>query len=179
MNGQVAGHFHRVPWLAALPTFVGTCLALYTERWAELLLLTLQIMSYGAFFTSLGLALATWMPRLGRAAATCVTVDVLVTAGWFFLVLMYSNGPESERRLGISPFGGPAILTAEIAGIGPTRYGNHQFVLNLGEFVYAYRWDYFAIVFYVCAAAGLLLATLLTFDRCLGRATSRKRSDST
>ncbi len=61
------------------------------------------ILAYGVFITSLGLALATWVPRLGRAVALCVVVDVLITVGWFFLILMFTRNAAAEGMLGVSP----------------------------------------------------------------------------
>jgi hypothetical protein len=40
-----------------------------------------EMLSYGAAITSMGLALATWVPRLGRAIAINVVIFVLITIG--------------------------------------------------------------------------------------------------
>ena len=72
---------------------------------------------------------------------------MLLTAGWFFLVLMVTNGSAGERQLGISPFGGPAILTAEVAELGPSRFATPRLSLGAWEFVVEYRWDFFALGF--------------------------------
>ena len=42
--------------------------------WAIYIVLLGLVLAYGAAITSLGLALATWVSRLGRAIALCVTV---------------------------------------------------------------------------------------------------------
>ena len=44
------------------------------------------MLSYGAAITSMGLALATWVPRLGRAIAINVVIFVLITIGWPLLL---------------------------------------------------------------------------------------------
>ena len=49
----------------------------------------------GAAVTSLGLAMATWFSRPGRAVGVTVTLYVLVTVGWFFLMLVLFRAPGS------------------------------------------------------------------------------------
>ncbi len=50
------------------------------------------VLSYGALTASLGLALATWLPRAGWAATLGVAAHVMVTVGWFFLVVVATQG---------------------------------------------------------------------------------------
>ena len=52
------------------------------DRIAAPCLIVGQMLSYGAAITSVGLALATWVPRLGRAIAINVAIFVLITIGW-------------------------------------------------------------------------------------------------
>ena len=40
------------------------------------------IVAYGAAITSLGLALATWMPRMGRAVGLTVGLYTSMLIGW-------------------------------------------------------------------------------------------------
>ncbi len=44
-----------------------------------------QLLSWGAAFTSLGLFLATWTPRVGRAIGTSLACFLLLAFGWIFL----------------------------------------------------------------------------------------------
>jgi hypothetical protein len=120
-----------------------------------------------------GLAVATWVPRLGRAVALCVVIDVAITVGTFFLILtLRVGGPPGERALAFSPFGGPAILTVEAAG----KYGPHRDQYpTVGmplSILLSFGWETFAIATYVTAATCLYIATLFTFNRCLGRASA-------
>src|SRR5262249_42277503 len=51
----------------------------------------LEFLVSGAVFVSLGLALPTWVRRLGRAVALSVISFFLTSIGWLFLILMGSN----------------------------------------------------------------------------------------
>ncbi len=48
-------------------------------------LVVAELLSWGAAFTSLGLLLATWTPRIGRAIGISVAVFLLLSFGWMFL----------------------------------------------------------------------------------------------
>ena len=69
--GQVVG---RLPGRAAAADPAGRCstiaLSFHTGHLWGVALMAALILAYGAAITSLGLALATWIPRMGRAAAT-------------------------------------------------------------------------------------------------------------
>ena len=49
--------------------------------WLCYFLLLLSVASYGATITSLGLAIATWVDRLGRAVTWCVTAYIGLVIG--------------------------------------------------------------------------------------------------
>lgn len=171
--GKWFGTFRSVLWLLVLPVTLAAVLAGLSGRGMFVPFLALEILAYGAFITSVGLAVATWVPRLGRAVALSVVVQVIITVGTFFMVLMlFRHGPDSERMLSFSPFGGPAILTIEAAGEnGPHReqYWGAPLPLRL---LLMFGWESFAIAFYLAAALALYIATLRTFNRCLGRAST-------
>ncbi|HWE35441.1 MAG TPA: ABC transporter permease subunit [Isosphaeraceae bacterium] len=168
--GKWLGTFRRAPWLAALPTLIVASLSWGTERWWLVPVQLMLLFSYVAFITSLGLALATWTPRLGRAVATCVAVDVLITVGFFFLAIMLVRSPPGERMFMVSPFGGPAILAADAAGgLGPRRVEGWV-PTDPFWFFRAFGWEVTATLFYSGLAAALLFLTLRVFDRKLGRA---------
>ena len=158
--GKWLGTFRTVPKLLVLPGLLTVSLASGTGHWMDVAVLFGLVFAYGAFITSLGLALATWVPRIGRAVALCVTCHVLLTVGLFCLILLLARSGADEDILVLSPFGGAAIATAKAAQIGP-----HQ----LSDYGFPSQWDILTIVGYSSAAALLLFATLQTFDRCLGR----------
>ncbi len=117
-----------------------------------------------AVIVSLGVALATWVHRLGRAVALSVIAYFLAGIGWIFLVetVMFRLIGPPDRWLrsllmSLSPIAGP---------------------INAIETIGRYAWEprtliwvcIGAVILIKAAFAGLLLrATIRTFDRCLGR----------
>ena len=51
-------------------------------------LIVVELLSWGAVFTSLGLLLATWTPRIGRAIGTSVAVFLLLSVGWLYVAMI-------------------------------------------------------------------------------------------
>jgi hypothetical protein len=156
------GAYRRVFSLAVLPAIV-TAIGLDREhRFVGVSMVLGLILAYGAAITSLGLALATWVRRLGRAVALSVGIYALVTVGGFFLcfVGMVPDGILAECAMG-SPFYGPVYPLDDWED-------SH----NTSGPVFALVWA----VFYAASAAILLLSTLATFDRCMGRSRSRPSS---
>jgi ABC-type transport system involved in multi-copper enzyme maturation permease subunit len=155
--GKWWGTYRTIPLLALLPTATVWLLGVgqpYGEfNW---ILVGGLILAYGAAITSLGLALATWIPRVTRAITFSVVAYVLVAVGWFFLVICLCNhSDDAEGIASASPFFGIGVLTAELSD----RRDHLPLIF----------WDLFWIVAYLAVAAVLYLAILLTFDRCLGR----------
>jgi ABC-type transport system involved in multi-copper enzyme maturation permease subunit len=149
------GAFRDLPRLLVLPMLVAVVLAWQNESWRFLVLLTLSVVSAGACWTSIGLALSTWVPRLGRAVSLAVGLYAVVSLGWPVLVRTLFGGPLGSGLSAISPFYGTFDLTYSLEF--PT-YVEQCFIWFPG-------W----IAGQTMLSAGLLLATLATFDRCLGR----------
>jgi hypothetical protein len=128
-------------------------------------------LAYGAAVTSLGLALATWVSRLGRAVALAVAAYVFVCIGWLFLVITLLS--RNDTALGLasaSPLFGIGILT-DLA-MHPGRMRNMDLDVRTADAVW--------LAIYLAGAAVLYLATRETFDRRLGRMTpgpARPRPD--
>jgi len=157
--GKWRGAYRTVPWIAVLPLINIVVLAAGTGRWFSVAYILAVVFTYGAAVTSLGLALATWIKRLGRATATSAAVYALVTVGWLATVALAfsSGGHETFEALGsASPFFGPGELAFET--------GN-TFTRKLSCYAYLPVW----IGVYVVAAFMLYVLTLATFDNCLGR----------
>ena len=96
------GAYRRVFSLAVLPAIV-TAIGLNREhRFVGVSMVLGLILAYGAAITSLGLALATWVRRMGRAVALSVGIYALVTVGGFFLcfVGLVPNNIEAECAIG-------------------------------------------------------------------------------
>jgi hypothetical protein len=135
--------------------------------WPFLLLLVALILAYGAALTSLGLALATLVSRIGRAAAWCATGYVLMTVLPIIANVVLSGRGESAWYCAACPFWGSAATTAMIGrpNLDPLKRDH----LAAG---------FFWVGVYLIVAGVLFALTLLTFDRCLGRARQGKHRHS-
>jgi ABC-type transport system involved in multi-copper enzyme maturation permease subunit len=163
--GKWWGAYRMVPLLAVLPGVLAFALSWKnTDRWPGPYLIVGLILSYGAALTSLGLALAIWVARLGRAVALTVAAHVLVTVGWFFVVFTVRQRDLGQGLAEASPFFGAGMLTAGMAMPG----GPSDSLWNI-----CVTWAIVWIVVYATAALVLLVASLASFDRCLGRASDR------
>jgi len=100
--------------------------------------------------------MATWFSRLGRAVAATVSLYVLVTVGWMFLMLALLGGGPSEGPGMASPFLWVGEMSFELA------QSNSIDLRNID-------WAIFWLIVCALGAAGLLTITLASFDRCLGR----------
>jgi ABC-type transport system involved in multi-copper enzyme maturation permease subunit len=169
--GKWWGTFRTVPWLAALPGLNTLVVALTDARggpgalrgggvyWPGVLLVPGLALAYGTAITSFGLALATWISRPGRAIAVSVSAYVLVTVGWVFVIFALGGRTVGDSTLALveaSPFYGIGVTTAAV---------EHAFGERATIFAGAAIW----IVAYLMAAVVLQAATLMTFNRCLGR----------
>ena len=161
--GKWWGAFRIVPLLAVLPFWVAAAVSVSTEHFLGPFLVSAITLAYGAALTSLGLALATWLDRPGRATAACVGAYALVTVGAVPLAfLLFRNGHVNCGGFAMaSPFYGTGFLTAMIGGTGGPD----------ADYLGIVAWGALWTVVYAGAAAGLLGATLATFDRRLGRIT--------
>ncbi len=88
--------FRSVPLLALLPTIMALLLAA-VGRWAGPLLMMALILAQGAAVTSLGLVLATWSRRAGRALALCAVACLGMTLGWPVLIFfLFADAPRDD-----------------------------------------------------------------------------------
>lgn len=162
--------FRSLPWLLVLPISSAVMMSSATGRiWAVWLLAAL-ILAYGAALTSLGLGLATWVSRPGRAAAITAGMYVSMTLGWVPLSqMLMSNalGRNSEGLMGGSPLAGVGMLCTQIYQPGGT--------IEVTETV---QWTVFWTVAYGAVASGLLLMTFETFNGFLGRMYERRDEGS-
>jgi ABC-type transport system involved in multi-copper enzyme maturation permease subunit len=153
--GKWLGGFRSVPLLAILPALLiwAEDYVAETGKWWLCPMMIAFVLCAGAAITSLGLAMATRISRVGRAIGLTLSVYVLVTIGWVALVsIMY--GPPAQRLILASPmcFAVMTTMEAGMIRIHPMFGGG-----------------LFWVIFYALAAAALFLATLTSFDRRLGR----------
>ena len=166
VRGKWWGAFRRAPWLAFWPGLVSLSLVPHSRTgWGPLAaaLVPALIIAQAAALASLGLALATWISRVGRAATWTVTALVASVIGWPVLCFLLSaGGPTNTTTIVISqgsPFYNLAMTTLLLDARG--GMSNERSGIVIGAI--------FWTVGYAAIAAGLLMATLATFDRCLGR----------
>jgi len=177
--GKWWGTFRVVPLLAFWPTAVmaafafgrptgqppGAPLWSYSQvaneaRAFSVVLMAVIVLVHGAAITSLGLALATWLPRPGRAVGLSVAAYVMVSVGWLFLMaVLFRSGPGGDpvrAMLSLSPIFA-SLQLCEVTAFRPNDVDS--------TFVYTTLW-----LFVVAGAAVLFYAlTFATFNRCLGR----------
>ena len=181
--GKWLGTFAMVPRLAILPVWVTIALAIISGQWVEPFALIGLILAYSAFATGLGVALATWIPNLGRAIGTGVFLYMMVPVSLTFLASSQTTGyflttigwNADIILLGI-PFVGVYEATISATGLPfdpiwalRRRFMTHpdpSLALTLGP-----------MLAYFAAAGWLLSAAIASFDRLLDRMTTDLRLD--
>jgi ABC-type transport system involved in multi-copper enzyme maturation permease subunit len=160
--GKWWGAFRGVPPLAVLPVLIAATLATHTGFALGPVLIGGLVLAYGAAITSLGLALATWLPRMSRSIGLTAGLYVVVLIAAIPVgTLIFGKGPSGAGFgfASASPFLGVGFSSAVFGGMsGPWH--------DIGKQA---AWLVFWLVAYGLVAFGLLLATLKTFNRCLGR----------
>ena len=159
--GKWWGAFRAVPPLLILPVVVATALSFHTGRYWGVALMAALILAYGAAITSLGLALATWIPRMGRAAVLTVGLYTSMSIAWIpadlFRLREGRGTTASASRRAARPW-----ASASTARCSPATGRRREFASQT-------LWTLFWTIAYGGVALALLLATLGTFNRCLGR----------
>jgi ABC-type transport system involved in multi-copper enzyme maturation permease subunit len=162
--GKWCGAYREVIPLSLLPglfAFVG-CQA---DRWMGPPLVVGLGLACGAAITSLGLALATGIRQVGRVVALSVGIYAGISIAWPALVLLLASR-GTDDAIAFATMGTP-FFGITFGVLGSTMQGGPDFGLVLVPA--AILW----ILILSCVAAGLLVATLGTFDRCLGRIPER------
>ena len=122
-------------------------------------LIAALVTAYGAVITSLGLALATWQARLGRAVGLSVAAFLAVTVIYptIAITTLHHVGPHDMVFLWVSPFFGMFIP------MGWATWPNNN--SDAGGYFAMFIW----IVLTSALAYALLQMTIASFDRLLGR----------
>jgi ABC-type transport system involved in multi-copper enzyme maturation permease subunit len=159
LAGKWWGGFRRVGPVLFWPACLSIRLLLEGGSFPGYFLMIVTILAQGAVITSLGLALATWASRLGRAVALCVAAYIVFSIGWPILVAVLSpHSPLGECLIAGSPPLGAYLATGLV--------WPDSFRPDADTFAAAVTiW----LVLDLLAAAALFVATLRSFDRCLGR----------
>jgi hypothetical protein len=158
-----------------------------TDGGLGLVLMIGLILAYAAAITSLGLAAATWVPRLGRVITVSVMAYLLVAVGWpialqvlpnlpAFRTMFWRSQPNWDGLSLASPFFGVYATTewASRWSYGSDNFFTRGFDRPLAN--YDPTWPLIWIGAYSAIALILTFATLRTFDRCLGRVPESRRA---
>jgi ABC-type transport system involved in multi-copper enzyme maturation permease subunit len=156
------GAFATVPRLAVLPAVAAFAVACRSGRFEGVAAIAGAVVCYGAPLTSLGLALAVWLPRAGWAATLGVAAHVLATVGWFFVAAVAFQGTPGITGLGLAS-ASPFIAV----GVGTMAMQD----MPLSDWRIFLGWLVFWMIINLAVAFVLLSVTLASFDRCLGRFT--------
>jgi ABC-type transport system involved in multi-copper enzyme maturation permease subunit/Na+-transporting methylmalonyl-CoA/oxaloacetate decarboxylase gamma subunit len=153
----------------------------WIDRVAFVCLPTALFLAQGAVITSFGLALATWMRRLGRAIAASVAAYAIIAFGWVVSIDL-EIVPSALTWLGLlAPDEPDADLFYTLIGASLCPFGG-----QLTPFQ-SVNWGAAAsrIAFYIGHVIVLLLTigvafvflglTLATFNRSMGRMSERRR----
>ena len=104
VRGKWWGTFRIVPMLAVPPGLATAAVAWHHGYWTGVPLVVGLVVAYGAALTSLGLALATWVSRPGRAVGLCVAAHVGVTVIWVVFILMLTTRTRGLIGPGLASF---------------------------------------------------------------------------
>jgi ABC-type transport system involved in multi-copper enzyme maturation permease subunit len=106
VKGKWIGAFRAAPLLSILPCVVIGSIAYTADRSvikAVFFMLTYDLCA-GAAVTSLGLLMAIWFSRVGRALSVTVAVYGSITVGWLFVVTTVFGGGDRDTLAVASPF---------------------------------------------------------------------------
>jgi hypothetical protein len=164
ISGKWLAHYRTVAWMSLLPGVVAVAHAVPTGRWIGVPLVIGTVLAMGAAVTSLGIALATWVPRLDRAVTLSAAASVFITIAWIPLMalLFLGNNRLSLGMAAASPLFGPGVLTSAMGDVGWST-----------DWSWRVGWALWWIGWYGSIALVLYGATLATFDRCVGRVIPR------
>jgi ABC-type transport system involved in multi-copper enzyme maturation permease subunit len=149
------------------------------DRIAYVCIPVAMLLAQGAVVTSIGLALATWIPRVGRAVAVSVTSCTFFAIGWVPLI---ECGGEILVGIGLWPESDPGTLEFLMYVVGVAcPMGGQYFTFETASWPAAdsrlslYIAQVIVLLATIGFALGVLALTLLTFDRCVGRMSERPR----
>jgi ABC-type transport system involved in multi-copper enzyme maturation permease subunit len=156
--GKWWGSYRKMPLLVILPCLLTVVLAWKPQSWECPALLLPFLLAHGAFFTSVGVLIATIVARLNRAITIGAIVYAAMTIGWPLVAILFvRHTQQSEGILFGSPGLGTIVLSAATF---ESRAGG-----GLDHVSWALLW----IAGLWILAGMFLLATLVSFDYFLGR----------
>ncbi len=135
-------------------------------------------LAQGAAVTSIGVALATWSRRLGRAVAVSVSSYVLVTFGWILCLelvpeILVKTGLIPRQDSGMQEFISMLVAIAcpffsQLVVLGTMSLPpSDGMAFHIGQLI--------VVLGILLLALAVLALTLATFNRSVGRASERPR----
>jgi ABC-type transport system involved in multi-copper enzyme maturation permease subunit len=186
--GKWWGTFAMVPRLAILPIWVAAGAAMVTDGFVGLVLMIGLILSYAAAITSLGLAAATWIPRLGRVITVSVVAYILAAVGWPLMLDVLPALPFARNPLrGQLDYDGLVLASPYFGIYATTEWASRLSFTSNTYSPWGYstslahenpKWPLIWTGVNLAIAALVALATSLTFDLCMGRMTESRRESS-
>jgi ABC-type transport system involved in multi-copper enzyme maturation permease subunit len=170
LGGKWAGAFRTIPALLFAPAVTSLLLAGESGRWFQYLFFLALLLAYSSLIVSMGLALATWQSRLGRAVASCVAGYIALAIGWPAVVIPLALSIPANDHVILPLVCGSPLYGTIFGTLGLS--GPHQMPGDPADI-----WVGVAIWIAVDGglAALLFAATIATFDRCLGRVSETDR----
>jgi ABC-type transport system involved in multi-copper enzyme maturation permease subunit len=137
-------------------------------------LVVAELLSWGAVFTSLGLLLATWSRRIGRAIGISLAVFLLLSFGWIFLAFIVVLPAMHTWLDGASNIEGIDLIWIDTGLVALSPMAAPITTIQVLESADARRWQFWLIMSCWCllawACAGAMYwVALRSFDRRLGR----------
>ena len=124
LAGKWWGTFRQVLNVVIWPAATSPVLLVEGGSWMSYLALLGLVLAFGAAIASLGLALATWVSRLGRAVALCITAHIAWMVGWPFVVAVCVGTP-AMRHTGMMLGDPPCGMLFGTFGIAPAGPPGH------------------------------------------------------
>jgi ABC-type transport system involved in multi-copper enzyme maturation permease subunit len=153
--GKWLGACRVLPFVAMLPAIV--TFAFVVDRpslWGPILLLIGFVLCAGAAIAAAGLAAAVWLTRPAWTIGVAVSMYVIGTVGWCALAMMIDPGRRQSEGLAMaSTFFGPGTLTIHITD-------------QTADYL---AWGILWMIGYAIITPALLIATIMSFDRLMGR----------
>jgi hypothetical protein len=158
--GKWWGTFRVVPLLALPAGLAAGTVAWHHGHPVGVVVIVALITAYGAALTSLGLALASWVPRLSRAVGLSAAAHVCVAVGWVVFIAILLRRTRRIVGRGVAsfrPFFGVLLPTMVMQ------------MSSLSEWNQTLGWVSFWTLIDAALAALLLTAIFMSFNPCVGR----------
>jgi hypothetical protein len=191
--GKWLGTYRVALWLAVLPGVAAALIAATcpdlppivvavlnptpigpADRVLVPVLVVAELLSWGAAFTSLGLLLAIWTPRIGRAIGTSLAVFLLLSFGWIFLAGLVVRPALHAWLFSRYNLEGIGLIWIDSGVMAFSPMVAPIFTIQTLDSQHAGRWQFWAIMSFWCllawASAGAMYwVAVRTFDHHLGR----------